>query len=121
MMDWVNIPIFSSGKTSDRRGHIGVFVTGALSGLVAAPCVSPVLAGLLIYVSKTKDVVLGGSMLLSFSIGMTSLLIVIGTFSGVMKSLPKPGKWMIWIKRGLATALFALGEYFLIKAGELLM
>lgn len=121
MMDWINIPFFSSGRTADKKGHLGIFVTGALSGLVAAPCTSPVLAGLLIYVSRTKDVVLGGSMLFSFSIGMTTLLIVIGTFSGVMKLLPKPGGWMIWIKRGLALILFAFGEYFIIKAGGLLI
>lgn len=121
MMDWINIPFFSSGKTSDRKGHIGVFVTGLLSGLVAAPCTSPVLAGLLIYVSATKDVVLGGSMMFAFSLGMTTLLIIIGTFSGMAKSLPKSGRWMVWIKKILALVLFVFGEYFLIKAGGLLI
>lgn len=121
MMDWINIPLFSSRKTSYKKGHIGVFITGVLSGFVAAPCISPVLAGLLIYVANTKDALLGGSMLLSFSFGMSTLLIVIGTFSGIAKSLPKPGKWMIWVKRVLALALFGFGEYFLIKAGGLLI
>ncbi len=121
MMDWINIPLFSSGKTSDKRGHVGVFITGVLSGLVAAPCTSPVLAGLLIYISTTRDIVFGGSMMFAFSIGMTTLLIAIGTFSGMAKSLPKPGKWMVWVKRTLALALFGLGEYFLIKAGGLLI
>jgi thiol:disulfide interchange protein DsbD len=121
MMDWINIPFFSSGKTSDKKGHIGVFVTGLLSGLVAAPCTSPVLAGLLIYVSATKDVVLGGSMMFAFSLGMTTLLIIIGTFSGMAKSLPKSGRWMVWVKKILALVLFVFGEYFLIKAGGLLI
>lgn len=121
MMDWINIPFFSSGKTSDRKGHIGVFVTGLLSGLVAAPCISPVLAGLLIYISATKDVVLGGSMMFAFSLGMTTLLIIIGTFSGMAKSLPKSGKWMVWVKKALALVLFGYGEYFLLKAGGLLI
>jgi thiol:disulfide interchange protein DsbD len=121
MMDWINLPIFSSGKTTGRRGCVGAFVIGVLSGIVAAPCTSPVLAGLLIYVSTTKNVVFGGAMMFAFSIGMSTLLIFIGTFSGVAKSLPKPGNWMIWVKRGLALALFAIGEYFLMKAGGLLL
>ncbi len=121
MMDWINLPIYSSGKTSDKKGHIGVFITGALSGLVAAPCTSPILAGLLVYVSRTNDVALGGSVLFAFSIGMTTLLIVIGTFSGIIKSLPKPGRWMIWVKKTMALTLFGLGEYFLLKAGGLLI
>lgn len=121
MMDWINIPLFSSEKVTDKKGHIGVFVMGLLSGLVAAPCTSPVLAGLLIYVANTKDVLLGGSMMFAFSIGMTTLLIIIGTFSGIAKSLPKPGKWMVWVKKALALVLFGLGEYFLLKAGGLLV
>ena len=121
MMDRINLPIFSSGKTTGRRGCVGAFVIGVLSGIVAAPCTSPVLAGLLIYVSTTKNVVFGGAMMFAFSIGMSTLLILIGTFSGVAKSLPKPGNWMVWIKRGLAVALFAIGEYFLMEAGGLLL
>lgn len=121
MMEWINIPLFSSVKTNNRKGHIGVFITGALSGLVAAPCTSPVLAGLLIYVSGTKDMVFGGLMLMSFSLGMTTLLVLIGTFSGAVKALPRPGIWMVRVKKGLALTLFAISEYFLIKAGGLLI
>lgn len=91
------------------------------SGIVAAPCTSPVLAGLLIYISTTKNVILGGSMMFAFSLGMTTLLIAIGIFSGIAKSLPKPGKWMVWVKRVLALALFGFGHYFLMKAGGLLI
>lgn len=121
MMDWINIPLFSTGSASGRRGHAGAFLTGMLSGVVAAPCTSPVLAGLLIYISTTRDVVLGGSMMFAFSLGMSTLLIAVGAFSGGMKALPKPGMWMTWVKKGLALILFGFGEYFLLKAGGLLI
>lgn len=121
MMDWINIPIFSKNRTTGRKGHAGVFITGALSGIVAAPCTSPVLAGLLVYVAKTKDVAIGGSMLFSFSMGMTTLLILIGTFSGVMKSMPKPGEWMVRVKKAMALVLLVFGEYFIIRSGGLLI
>lgn len=121
MMDWISIPLFSSGGGTNRKGYVGAFITGGLSGLVAAPCTSPVLAGLLVYVSSTKDIMLGGTMMFAFSIGMSTLLIVLGTFSGRLKSLPKPGLWMVWMKKGLGAALFLFGEYFLLKAGRLLI
>ncbi|MGC8926746.1 MAG: cytochrome c biogenesis protein CcdA [Myxococcota bacterium] len=121
MMEWINIPLFSRGRTSNKKGYIGAFITGMLSGVVAAPCTSPVLAGLLIYISTTKDMILGGSMMLAFSPGMSLLLVVVGTSSGILKTLPKPGGWMVWIKKGLALFLFGFGEYFLLKAGGLLI
>ncbi|HBR21140.1 MAG TPA: hypothetical protein DD713_01005 [Nitrospiraceae bacterium] len=121
MMEWINIPLFSTGRAPGRSGHAGAFLTGMLSGVVAAPCTSPVLAGLLIYISTTKDVVLGGSMMLAFSLGMSTLLIAVGAFSGGIKTLLKPGRWMVWVKKGLALLMFGFGEYFLIKAGGLLI
>ncbi|PIV67081.1 MAG: hypothetical protein COS10_02960 [Nitrospirae bacterium CG01_land_8_20_14_3_00_44_22] len=60
-------------------------------------------------------------MMLAFSLGMSTLLIVVGTFSGGIKTLPKPGRWMVWVKKGLALIMFGFGEYFLIKAGGLLI
>ncbi len=117
MMEWINIPGFSSSRGVQKRGYLGSFLIGILSGLVIAPCTSPVLAGLLIYIANSRDVLLGGLMLFTFSLGMTTLLLLIGTFSGIAKQLPRPGKWMVWIKRGLALLLFGYGEYFIIKAG----
>jgi thiol:disulfide interchange protein DsbD len=121
MMDWIQLPYLSAGPDTKRKGHIGVFVTGLLSGLVVAPCASPVLFGLLLYVSTTRNVLLGGSMLFSFSIGMSTLLIVIGTFSGALKLLPRPGEWMVWVKRALALGLFILAQYYILKAGGSLL
>jgi len=121
MLDWVQLPLFSTARGTTRKGHIGAFITGLLSGLVAATCSSPVLAGLLIYVTNSRDVALGAVMLFAFAFGMSSLLIVIGTFSGVLKRLPDPGRWMIFVKRLLAVGLLAYGEYFLLRAGRLLL
>ncbi len=121
MMEWINIPLFSSGKTAKQKGHAGAFITGLFSGVVAAPCTSPVLGGLLIYISTRGDMILGGAMMFAFSLGMSSLLIVVGTSSGVLKTLPKPGRWMVWVKKGLALVLFGYGEYFFMKAGGLLI
>ena len=68
------------------------FVMGALSALIISPCVAAPLAGALLYISKTHDVVLGGVALFSLSLGMGTPLLLIGASAGTL--LPKVGSWM---------------------------
>ncbi len=68
------------------------FVMGALSALIISPCVAAPLAGALLYISKTHDVVLGGVALFSLSLGMGTPLLLIGASAGTL--LPKVGGWM---------------------------
>ncbi len=103
-----------------QKGILGALLVGAASGLVTSPCTSPVMAVLLTYVGTKQDVVLGASLLFAFSLGMGILLIAAGTFSGVLASLPKPGQWMVTVKKLLGLAMIGLGEYFLLKAGQLM-
>lgn len=104
----------------ERKGLLGALVVGAASGLVASPCTAPVMGVLLTYVATQQNVVLGGSLLFVFSMGMGILLVLAGTFSGLLASLPKSGHWMVTIKKLLGFIMIGLGEYFLIKTGQLL-
>ncbi len=70
----------------------GVFVMGALSALIVSPCVAAPLAGALLYIGQTHDVVLGGVALFSLSIGMGVPLLLVGASAGAL--LPKAGAWM---------------------------
>lgn len=68
------------------------FIMGVLSALIISPCVAAPLAGALLYISKTHDVVLGGVALFSLSLGMGTPLLLIGASAGTL--LPKVGSWM---------------------------
>src|SRR5438105_11348446 len=61
-----------------------VFLLGATSGIVAAPCGAPVFAAVLTWVATTRSGVLGFTYLFVFSLGMTALLVVVGLFSGTL-------------------------------------
>ena len=62
-----------------RGGHVAsVFAMGGLSALIVSPCVAAPLAGALIYLSQTRDVVLGGSALFSLAAGMSLPLLIVG-------------------------------------------
>lgn len=99
----------------------GVFVMGAASGLVAAPCSAPVMAAVLTWVSATKSGVLGFIYLFVFSLGMCTLLVFVGLFSGAIARLPRAGTWMVWVKRLFALIMLGVAEYYLVQMGLLLI
>ncbi len=95
-----------------------VFLLGATSGIVAAPCGAPAFAVVLTWVAATHSGTLGFVYLFVFSLGMTAVLMVVGIFSGVLAILPKPGAWMVWIKKAAAVVLLLMAEYYFVKAGQ---
>ncbi len=122
MLDVIPMPTFSSKiKTESLRGNGGVFLFGVASGLVAGPCTAPVLAVVLAYVASTGSVIFGGTLLFVFAFGMGTLLILAGTFSGFLSSLPKSGNWMNRIKGVIAVLMILAAEYFLIRMGQMLL
>src|SRR6266487_1953491 len=94
-----------------------VFLLGATSGIVAAPCGAPVFAAVLTWVATTRSGVLGFTYLFVFSLGMTTLLVVVGLFSGTLSTLPRAGAWMGWTKRAAGVILLIMEEYYFIQAG----
>ncbi|MFA6166057.1 MAG: cytochrome c biogenesis protein CcdA [Gemmatimonadaceae bacterium] len=117
----VRLPAALAAKSANvgeggRAG--GAFLMGVASGLVAAPCSAPVMAAVLTWVSRTKSAALGFTYLFVFSLGMCTLLVVVGLFSGSVSRLPRAGAWMLWVKRFFALAMVGVAEYYLIKAGQ---
>ena len=109
----------SSAGTGGRAG--GAFVMGAMSGLVAAPCSAPVMAFVLTWVTTTKSALLGFGYLFVFSLGMCTLLVAVGLFSGTLSRLPRAGAWMVWVKRVFALLMLGVAEWYLIEMGKLLV
>jgi cytochrome c-type biogenesis protein len=97
-----------------------VFLLGATSGVVAAPCGAPAFAAVLTWVSTTGSGTLGFLYLFVFSLGMTALLVAVGLFSGALTRLPRSGKWLIWVKRIAGVILIAMAEYYFIQMGMVL-
>jgi len=95
-----------------------VFLMGATSGLVAAPCGAPAFAAVLTYVSATKSAVLGFVYLLVFSIGMMALLIGVGLSAGTLAKLPRAGVWTGRVKKLAGILILVMAEYYFIKAGQ---
>lgn len=117
MLEVFHLPYLAPGTGNSKKGVPGVFLAGILSALVAGPCTAPVLGVLLTYVATTRDMLLGGLLLFVFSLGMGTILLGIGTFSGFLTAIPKSGTWMVKIKKGMGIVMLVLAEYFFIQAG----
>jgi thiol:disulfide interchange protein DsbD len=118
------IPIRLPTRLAAWAGGLGggsypaVFLLGATSGLVAAPCGAPAFAAVLTWVATTHSAVLGFIYLFIFSLGMSALLVVVGLFSGTLSALPRAGAWMSWIKKAAGVVLLLMAEYYFVKAGQ---
>lgn len=75
----------------------GVFVMGGVSALIVSPCVTAPLAGALLFISQSGDVVQGGGALFSMATGMSLPLLLLGASAG--RWVPKAGAWMHGVKR----------------------
>jgi len=87
--------INASGKQSAGK-LLGVFVMGALSGLIVGPCVAAPLLGALVVISQTHDAALGGGALFATATGMSMPLLLVGISAGWL--LPRAGIWMEAVK-----------------------
>jgi len=94
-------------------GLLGAFLMGSVSGFLAAPCTGPVLSGLLAFVAKSQDSVLGGSLLFVYALGIGIPFFLIGAFT---VQLPRSGPWMEWVKSLFGVGLVALAVLYLKDA-----
>lgn len=113
----VRTPGFLSRVQPKKKGALNVFFTGAVSGMVMGPCTFPVFAALLGYVASTQKILSGVGLLFTFAFGMGTPLILLGTFTSLLTSMPKSGAWMVGVTHVSGWILLLMGEYFLIKAG----
>lgn len=113
----LQLPTFLQSKLSEEAGHLkggqltGVFGMGALSALIVGPCVAAPLAGALLYISQTRDVVLGGSALFVMALGMGVPLLLLGASAGML--LPKAGPWMESVKHFFGVLLLGVAIWLI--------
>ncbi|WP_344765218.1 protein-disulfide reductase DsbD [Actimicrobium antarcticum] len=96
-----------SASGNQRSGKlVGVFIMGALSALIVGPCVAAPLAGALVYISQTRDVLIGGGALFSMAVGMSVPLLLLGLSAGTL--LPRAGAWMESVKKFFGVLMLAV-------------
>ena len=117
----IQMPVSVASKlqnvaTSHAGGLTGAFLLGCVTGIVASPCGSPVLAGVIAVAAAANNTALGVLLLAFYALGIGTLFIFLGTFPALLGRLPKSGAWMNDIKKGLGVLLIAVGLYLLRDA-----
>ena len=112
----IRMPTALMQKAGARRGVAGAYAMGLLVGVVAAPCVGPVVLGLLAYVAATQDALLGFVFFFVLSLGLGLPFLFLAAFSGRIATLPRAGAWMEGVKKVFGWILLAMAAYFVRTA-----
>ncbi len=105
----IKLPDFITKKILNIRGSgiFSLFAMGLVAGFVAAPCTGPILASALIFISTGGSPMLGGIYLFSYAAGLSVIFIIAGSFSSLLKKLPKSGRWMVIVRSIFAIAIIS--------------
>ncbi len=103
------------GRSS--TGIAGALLMGATMGIVAAPCVGPIVAGLLVFVGSRADPALGFGLFFLLAVGLGAPYVVLAMAAGSIKALPRSGDWLQWTEHLFGCVLLGMAIYF---AGPLL-
>ncbi len=94
-------------------GMWGAFLMGLVVGLVAAPCIGPVVLSLLLLVGQLGDPFAGFLLFLALGLGMGVPYLALGVAANRIGHLPKAGAWLVWSKKALGLLLLGLALFFL--------
>ena len=100
-------PRWIANRSGGRAGVFGALTMGLAIGIVAAPCVGPVVISLVTLVAQIGDPVIGGVMFATLAFGLGFPYLV------MLNALPRPGEWMVTVKKGMGFVLIAMAVYFL--------
>ena len=97
---------------ANATSALGVFASGLVVGVFAAPCIGPPILVLLALVGARGDVGFGTAIFFTLSLGLGAPYLVLGTFSNLLRNLPRSGEWMVWVERALGVILLGVGLFY---------
>ncbi|MGB7068157.1 MAG: cytochrome c biogenesis protein CcdA [Pyrinomonadaceae bacterium] len=100
------------------KGYLSALLIGASSGLIVGPCTAPALGATLAFVGTQGNILFAVSVLFAFAFGMGSLMILLGSFGGLLRFLPRSGRWMTLVKIIFGILLLIAAQYLFIEAGR---
>lgn len=112
----LQVPAFLRNKLSNGKygsGLGGAYLTGLFAGIVASPCVGPVLVAILTYVASTQNKLIGFFFLFTYALGLGLIFIVLGLSNQLVKILPRSGAWMMGFKFVLGSLMLSAFYYYL--------
>jgi len=104
--------VLSKLSGNSVTGLAGVFFSGLLVGLFAAPCVGPPIVALLAVVAQSGNPWFGFFAFFVLAIGLGLPYLILGTYTGLLQRLPRSGTWMVWVKKVFGILLLAVALFY---------
>lgn len=102
-------------SNTQRGGSLtGVFLMGALAGLICSPCTTAPLSAILLYIAQSGNMWAGGGTLYLYALGMGIPLVIVTLFGN--RLLPRSGPWMQYVKEAFGFVILALPVFLLERA-----
>ncbi len=111
----ITLPYWLTSRLGGTQstGYIGVYLSGLVVGVFAAPCIGPPVIALLAFVGAKGDVVFGFWSFFILSLGLGLPYLILGTFSGLLTKLPRSGVWMVWVKKLFGVVLVGVALFYI--------
>lgn len=101
------------GAAHRVTGPLGLYLSGLVVGVFAAPCIGPPIIALLAFVGARGDPLFGFFAFFVLALGLGLPYLMLGTFSSLLSRLPKSGLWMVWVKKVFGVVLVGAGFFYL--------
>jgi thiol:disulfide interchange protein DsbD len=98
---------------SARPGYAGALAMGLGMGVVAAPCIGPIVLGLLLMVQQSANATLGFALFFTLAVGLGLPYVVLALAAGSIRRLPRSGEWLAWVEQLFGFVLVGLALYFI--------
>jgi thiol:disulfide interchange protein DsbD len=95
---------------------VGIFLSGLVVGVIAAPCVGPPVVALLALVGAKGDPWFGFQSFFTLAMGLGAPYLVLGTFSNLLQRMPRSGEWMEWVKKVFGVIMLSVGLFYISLA-----
>jgi thiol:disulfide interchange protein DsbD len=104
--------VLSDRVSRTGEGGLGAFVMGLTMGLVAAPCVGPLIVALLVFVGSQQSVPLGLALFFALGLGVGAPYVVLAALAGRLRRLPRGGGWLVWVEHVFGFVLLGMALWF---------
>jgi thiol:disulfide interchange protein len=103
----INGSVFSQfgDVLTHRPSFWGPFFTGVLAVLVATPCTAPFMGGAMFF-AFTQNLLVTLLVFTALGLGLAAPYLFLTLYPPILKLLPKPGEWMVTLKRALAIPMY---------------
>jgi thioredoxin:protein disulfide reductase len=114
----IQMPYWLTSKLGGTTGSgfIAIYLSGLVVGVFAAPCVGPPVIALLTFVATKGSAAFGFWAFFTLSLGLGLPYLILGTFSGLLKKIPRSGSWLVWVEHIFGVILIGAALFYLALA-----